>query len=40
MVDIQKEPEDMNSDTYIKIVGTKVHMADYVILEDYAFVLF
>lgn len=35
-----ESPEDMNSDTYIKIVGTKVHMADYVILEDYALFYF
>lgn len=35
-----ERPEDMNSDTYIKIVGTKVHMADYVILEDYALFYF
>lgn len=32
--------DGMDGDTYIKIVGTKVHMEDYVILEDYALFYF
>lgn len=32
--------EDMDDDTYIKIVGTKVHFQDYVILKDYALFYF
>lgn len=32
--------EDMDSDTYIKILGTKVHFHDYVILKNYALFYF